>query len=113
MNPDQIEQLRALAEKATQPSPWEAVPDGDNGRFLVLDADGTWVADCGIDPIQSAFIAAFHPERVLALFAIIDKQQREIEHHKAEIVRLDTKLAEQRAKSSAFSAAHVVRSEMP
>jgi len=111
MNPDQIEQLRALAERATQPSPWQAVIDGH--KAVVNDTDGLWVADCGSATADAEYIAAACPENILTLLVIISNQQREIEHHKNEIVRIETKLHKERQERAAYSNAHVVRSEMP
>lgn len=67
MNID-IARLKALAEAAID-GPWtvrrESNIDGDE-RFVVLDANGFWVADCGQAPKDAAFIAAAR-EGVLAL----------------------------------------------
>jgi hypothetical protein len=62
--------LRALAIAATQPGPWTVIrqdPDGGAPSWIVLDADGMWVADCGAAPDDAAFIATASPDVVVSL----------------------------------------------
>jgi Ead/Ea22-like protein len=112
MNPDQIEQLRALAEAATQLSPWRLIED-DHGRCVVVDADDMWVADVGNAPKDAAFIAAASPANILVLLTLLDQKCREVELHLKEIQRTDLKLAELRARQAAWSNSHIARSQEP
>lgn len=89
--------LRAIAQSATQTSPWRVEVD-ERDRTVVLDADEMWVADCGCAPKDGAHIAAFHPERVLALLDYIQQLEREARINRDEILRLDLALAKERAK---------------
>lgn len=54
-----LDELERISKAATQPAPWKAVDDG-NGRWLVLDANEFWVADCGEAPDDARAIAAEH-----------------------------------------------------
>lgn len=70
MTDEQLQRLRELASKATQPGPWTVREDfrgADERRCMVIDRDDMWVADCGNDEEQAAFIAAASPDVILAL----------------------------------------------
>lgn len=59
------ETLKKNAEKATQTSPWSVQRQGE--RYVVLDADGFWVADVGEAPDDARHIATSHPQAVINL----------------------------------------------
>lgn len=68
-----LDDLEAKARAATQPSPWTTITNdaakGNDGHSIVLDANGMWVADCGIAPADARHIAAASPSVVLELIA--------------------------------------------
>jgi hypothetical protein len=64
--------LRKRAEKAPQPGPWKAI-EGPDGEWRVVDAHGMWVCDVGRDKLDAQFIAAAHPQAVIALLDTIAK----------------------------------------
>ncbi len=61
MTPSRLAEIRAVVAGATQPGPWTVITNdaakGNDGHSIVLDANGMWVADCGIAPLDAAFIA--------------------------------------------------------
>jgi hypothetical protein len=69
--------LRRAAKRASQPGPWRSVKN-DDGRYVVLDDHGCWVADIGADPLQSAFIAAADPQTIIALLDELDDALRRL-----------------------------------
>jgi len=69
MTDDELKAARALCDAAT-PGPWAV--SNDPFSNMVVDTDGTWVADVGIAPRDAAFIAA---ARALVP-ALIDEVER-------------------------------------
>jgi hypothetical protein len=64
-----LSKLAELARATTQPSPWSLQlrrPDR-HGHAYAIDCDGMWVANCGDDVEQAAYIAAAHPGAILDL----------------------------------------------
>ncbi len=79
MTRDDLAKLRAIAEAATQPSPWTVREDhrgADERRCMVVDRDDMWVADCGNDDENSHFIAAANPAAVLSLLDELARVRR-------------------------------------
>lgn len=74
-----IKELRAKAEAATQPGPWTVREDvtpskwGADYDHVVIDRDSMWVAECGEDAEQAAFVAAASPDVVLSLLDECDR----------------------------------------
>jgi uncharacterized coiled-coil protein SlyX len=74
VTPSDLQKLRALAEAATQPSPWDVETletDGRDVEYVVLDRDRMWVCQCGAAPADAEYIAAASPSVVLGLLDYI------------------------------------------
>ena len=72
-----LSKLRAIAEANSQPGPYSVITNdaakGNDGHSIVLDANGMWVADCGIAPDAAAHVAAFDPSTALALLDEVER----------------------------------------
>lgn len=98
--------LRSIATSATQPGPWTYYKN-DDGDWIVLDADGMWVANCGRVESEARYVAAMSPGVVVGLLEEIERLRKSDDEMGLAAITAHAEYKERRnAQFAAYEFAH-------